>query len=383
MSFRTLSIYTGTTRTFTIAATLEAAPYVFPAGVSVMLTAKRAITDPDSAAVFQKALGYGISVNGRNATVVVVPEDTAALTAEFTRLVWDLKAQEADGSPFVVAEGTLEVRRAVTDGIQSAVPIYTSQPPVPGAGATGEGAPLSNTAAAALGATASAGTSGAAARGDHVHPRPTPAEIGAAAASHTHPATAITEDSTHRFVTDAEKSAWNAGGGAGVDQTARDSAAAAQTTATSALARANHTGTQPVSSVTGLQSTLDGLTMGLVTATARSSHTGTQAISTVSGLQTALDGKQAANPVLDLIGSSAGDPTFDGNPWPVAAHTHAATAITQDATHRFVTDAEKTAWNAKASTSSLGALATAPLTVSTSAPSGTPATGAIWFQYTP
>ncbi len=41
-----------------------------------------------------------------------------------------------------------------------------------------------------------------------------------APASHTHPASAITEDSAHRFVTDTEKTTW------GIDQTARDDIAA-------------------------------------------------------------------------------------------------------------------------------------------------------------
>jgi hypothetical protein len=35
-------------------------------------------------------------------------------------------------------------------------------------------------------------------------------DVGAAAAVHTHPATDVTEDSTHRFVTDSEKATWNA-----------------------------------------------------------------------------------------------------------------------------------------------------------------------------
>jgi hypothetical protein len=283
MNSRLLSAYTGTTRTFTIAATRDDAPYVFPAGCSVIFTAKRSRLDPDSAAVFQKALGYGITVSGRNALLQLVPEDLVSIVAEFTRLEWDLKAQEAEGGPYIVAEGLLEVRRAVTEGIQSAVPIYTSQPPVPGGG-TGEGAPLSNTAAAALGATASAGTSSAAARGDHVHARPSLAELGAASASHTHAAADITQDATHRFVTDAEKTTWNAGG-SGVDQTARDSAAAAQSTADIADTRSMFASDAAASALS------------------RANHTGTQAAATID----------------------------------------------QDSTHRFVTDSEKATWNSTAS----------------------------------
>lgn len=95
------------------------------------------------------------------------------------------------------------------------------------------------------------------------------------------------------------------------------------------LARANHTGTQAISTVSGLQTALDakqplaavltattasfttadetkldGIASGATanssdaTLLARANHTGTQAISTVSGLQTALDDKQPLAAVL-------------------------------------------------------------------------------------
>ncbi len=81
------------------------------------------------------------------------------------------------------------------------------------------------------------------------------------------------------------------------------------------LGRANHTGTQPISSVTGLQTALDGkanLADGITSAERtklsgiqtgatlnstdtqlrdRATHTGTQPISTITNLQTSLDGK--------------------------------------------------------------------------------------------
>lgn len=55
----------------------------------------------------------------------------------------------------------------------------------------------------------------------------------------TWPATMIAEDATHRFATDAEKSAWNG----------KASAADIATASTADRARANHTGTQPASSI--------------------------------------------------------------------------------------------------------------------------------------
>lgn len=67
-----------------------------------------------------------------------------------------------------------------------------------------------------------------------------------------------------------------------------------------ARARANHTGTQAISTVTNLQATLDGKEVSGAAATAqanavqRANHTGTQAISTITGLQSALDAKLSA-----------------------------------------------------------------------------------------
>jgi hypothetical protein len=69
------------------------------------------------------------------------------------------------------------------------------------------------------------------------------------------------------------------------------------------LARANHTGSQAISTVTGLQGALDA-------SLARANHTGSQAISTVTGLQGALDAKipQGDVAALDLIADQA---TYD------------------------------------------------------------------------
>lgn len=111
------------------------------------------------------------------------------------------------------------------------------------------------------------------------------------------------------------------------DQVARDSANSAETPAGSALKVANH-----VSAVDphGDRSF----------ATQRGNHTGTQPISTITGLSTALADKADTLAVATALAS-------------------------------------------KADSSSLGNLAVRSATVSTSAATGTPATGAIWFQYTP
>jgi hypothetical protein len=57
---------------------------------------------------------------------------------------------------------------------------------------------------------------------------------------------------------------------------------------TDAKARANHTGTQAMSTIVGLET-------AITDAKARANHTGSQAISTVTGLQAALDGKAASS----------------------------------------------------------------------------------------
>lgn len=93
-------------------------------------------------------------------------------------------------------------------------------------------------------------------------------------------ASKVTQDSTHRFVTDAEKSAWNA-----------------KAAATAATQSAN-------------------------------------------GLMSAADKKK-----LDGIATGANAYTHPSS--------HPASIIAQDATHRFVTDSEKTAWNKAVSSTSV------------------------------
>ena len=90
----------------------------------------------------------------------------------------------------------------------------------------------------------------------------------------------------------------------------------------------------------------------------RSTHTGTQAISTVDGLQIALDGKAesghthvvATTAVAGLM-SNTDKTKLDGIAAGANAYVHPAnhpaSIIVQDASNRFVTDAEKAAWSAK------------------------------------
>lgn len=95
----------------------------------------------------------------------------------------------------------------------------------------------------------------------------------------THPATMITGDSTHRFVTDQQIANWN------IDK----------------------------------------------------DTTYSNATTTVAGLMSAADKTK-----MDSVASSANNYSHPS--------THPATMIVEDTSHRFITDAERTAWNAKAST---------------------------------
>ena len=107
--------------------------------------------------------------------------------------------------------------------------------------------------------------------------------IAAGANAYTHPstheATIITQDSTHRFVSDTEKSTWNGKADAG--------------------------------------------------------HTHAAATQSANGFMSADDKKK-------LDGVTAGANAY------THPDSHSATMITQDATHRFVSDTEKSTWNSKA-----------------------------------
>lgn len=146
---------------------------------------------------------------------------------------------------------------------------------------------LANTAPEALG-TSAVGTSSRAARSDHVHLMPTAAEVGAAPSAHV-----------------------GAGGTAHANAT---------TSADGFMSSADKTKLNGVASGATANATDSQLRD-------RSTHTGTQAISTVSGLQSALDGKAA-------VGSVAGADLG------VASAGSAATAARSDHVHKLPTAAE-------------------------------------------
>ena len=170
--------------------------------------------------------------------------------------------------------------------------------------------------------------------------KPTPADIGAATASHTHTASSITEDTSHRFVTDTEKSTWNAKAStAVVTQSANGLMIAADKKKLDGIAvNANnyvHPANHPATMIT--QDT----THRFVTDTQINTWNAKASTSLATTLANGLMSKED-KAKLDSIASGA-------NKY-VHPSTHPATMITEDTTHRFVTDSEKATWNAKADT---------------------------------
>ena len=125
-----------------------------------------------------------------------------------------------------------------------------------------------------------------------------------APSSHTHGATEITPDSTHRFVTDSEKTTWNS----------------------KAAGNHNHTGVyQPVGNY------------------AASSHShGATDISLDSTHRFVTDSEKST-----WNGKAAGNHNHDSvyqpkGSYAVSSHKHTASEVEEDSTHRFMTDAERT-----------------------------------------
>jgi|GEM_PF-383151 len=151
----------------------------------------------------------------------------------------------------------------------------------------------------------------------------------------------ITQDTTHRFVTDTEKTTWNGKASTTVaTQSANGLMSAADKKKLDGVAaEANnyqHPATHPASVI------VQDSTHRFVTDTEKTTWNGkaSTAVATQSanGLMSAADKKK-----LDGVAAGANNYQHPA--------THPASVIVQDSTHRFVTDTEKTTWNGKASTS--------------------------------
>ena len=156
----------------------------------------------------------------------------------------------------------------------------------------------------------------------------------------SHPATMIAEDATHRFVTDTEKSAWS---GKADKATASASAAGLMSAADKqkldgVAAGANnyvHPDSHPATMIAQDE------THRFITDAERKAWNekpgGNMASTTTPGLMSAADKQK-----LDGVATGANNYVHPAS--------HPATMIQEDASHRFVSDTEKSAWNNKAST---------------------------------
>ena len=156
----------------------------------------------------------------------------------------------------------------------------------------------------------------------------------------SHPATMIQEDASHRFVTDTEKSAWSGK----AEKTAATASAAGLMSAADkkkldgVAAGANnyqHPASHPATMIAQDE------THRFITDAERKAWNekpgGNMASTTTAGLMSAADKQK-------LDGVAAGANNYQH------PSSHPATMIAEDATHRFVSDTEKSTWNDKAST---------------------------------
>ena len=151
---------------------------------------------------------------------------------------------------------------------------------------------------------------------------------GANAYSHpaTHPATMITDDASHRFVTDSQISTWNAKASTGVaTQTANGLMSSTDKSKLDGIEENANNYIHPNDSNTRHVSDSQISTWNAKASTAIVTQS-------VNGLMSAADKKK-----LDSISTGANSYVHPA--------THPATMIVEDSTHRFVTDTEKTTWN--------------------------------------
>ena len=156
----------------------------------------------------------------------------------------------------------------------------------------------------------------------------------------THPASMIAQDSNNRFVTDAEKTGWN-----------NKASTTLATTTTSGLLSSSD------------KSKLDGISAGATKTIVENILTSTSSSNALSAYQGKLlkdlidtkAGSAIVTTTSNGLMSSADKIKLDGfengaNNY-VHPDSHPASMIAQSSSYRFVTDSEKSTWNAKASTS--------------------------------
>lgn len=122
----TYTAYLGDSNSLEIPLTWQGAAFTPADDWTLIMTAKNRAEDLDTAAVFQKASGAGLSVTGSTATITTVPDDTNDLGD--CNLVCDIQAQHlTTGELRTVAFFRVSFTRDVTRSADVSVPIYTTE----------------------------------------------------------------------------------------------------------------------------------------------------------------------------------------------------------------------------------------------------------------
>lgn len=156
----------------------------------------------------------------------------------------------------------------------------------------------------------------------------------------SHPATMITQDASNRFVTDTEKAAWNAKAGtAAATSSAAGLMSAADKSKLDGVAAGANNYTHPATHAPSViaQDANNRFVTDAEKATWNAKANTTAATTTTAGLMSGADKAK-----LDGVAAGANNYTHPAS--------HPPSIIAQDASNRFVTDAEKSTWNAKAGT---------------------------------
>ena len=143
----------------------------------------------------------------------------------------------------------------------------------------------------------------------------------------THPATIIVQDTSHRFVTDSQISTWNA-------------------KASTSVATTSANGLMSSSDKTKLDGIAEKANNYIHPNDTNTRHVTDAQISTWNAKASTTVVTQSANGLMSADDKKKLDGISSGANSYVHPNTHPATMITEDTTHRFVTDADKTKWNA-------------------------------------
>lgn len=113
----TLTMKRGTTKSL-VMTIKENGAAINVTGYTFWFTAKYNYEDADSAKVFQKTVGSGITLTTPASGIITVklsPTDTSGLPAHTTRLYYDLKMKDGSSNVYSILSGELVVEPDVTN----------------------------------------------------------------------------------------------------------------------------------------------------------------------------------------------------------------------------------------------------------------------------